>query len=134
MPSSALRYYARFAAVLLTLAGAGALLGAAGSPLLAVPTLVGGAVLYLFTAALFAYASFLQRDPVLTRRLVGGMGVFYILYGLFMAAYFRYWEFPYGGIGFVMSVADAAFGGLSTFFASILPDERGPTDNTDESP
>jgi hypothetical protein len=111
-----LRTYARAVSVALAVVGAAALSGV-------VKAAHGSGVVYLFTGTLFAYAGFWHRDARVVRNLVGGLGVLYLLYGLVMAVLFLAWGFPYEGKGFVQSLANAAFGGLSVLLAGVWSGE-----------
>jgi hypothetical protein len=111
-----LRSYARAVAVALAVVGAAALSGV-------VKAAHGSGVVYLFTGTLFAYAGFWNRDAGVVRSLVGGLGVLYLLYGLVMAVLFLAWGFPYEGKGFVQSLANTAFGGLSVLLAGAWSSE-----------
>jgi hypothetical protein len=119
------RSYARAVALALAVVGAAALSGV-------VKAMHGSGVVYLFRGTLFSYAGFWNRDAGVVRNLVGGLGVLYLLYGLVMAVLFLAWRFPYEGKGFVQSLANVAFGGLSVLLAGVwsgedkcLRDRRG---------
>lgn len=114
-----LRTYARGAAMVCVLA---ALAGLSG-----VSVLGGGApILYLGTAAAFAYVGFLRRDAALTRSVVGGFGTLYFLGGVLLAACFLALGFPFEGRGYVETLGLAIFGAASNVFARALPCEDDP--------
>jgi hypothetical protein len=114
-----LRTYARGAAVLFVLA---AFAGFSG-----VSMLGGGApLLYLFTAAIFAYAGSRSADAALRRSVVGGFGTLYLFAGVLLAAAFVALGFPFEGRGYVETLGLAAFGGASSVCARVLPCEDDP--------
>ena len=87
-----LRIYARLLAGVLALIGIAALASILGVGL-------GAGILYLNSAAIVAYVSFPQRDPAIVRIVVGGMGVLFLLSGLFLALTMSVLGFPYEGRG-----------------------------------
>ena len=118
-----LRIYARLLAVVLALIGLAALASIleGGGP--------GAGILYLSSAAIIAYVSFSQRDPDIVRIVVSGMGVLFLLSGLFLALMMSVFGFPYEGRGWEVGLGHAALGALTMSCAVLLPcaeDERPP--------
>jgi hypothetical protein len=117
-----LRIYARLLAVVLALIGLAALASILGvGP--------GAGILYLSSAAIAAYVSFSQRDPDIVRIVVGGMGVLFLLSGLFLALMMSVFGFPYEGRGWEVGLGHAALGALTMSCAVLLPcaeDEQPP--------
>ena len=117
-----LRIYARLLAVVLALIGLAALASILGvGP--------GAGILYLSSAAIVAYVSFSQRDPDIVRIVVGGMGVLFLLSGLFLALMMSVFGFPYEGRGWEVGLGHAALGALTMSCAVLLPcaeDEQPP--------
>ena len=115
-----LRIYARVvAAVLAVIAIAAALrISIAG---------LGVSVLYLGSAAIFAYAGFSRRNTTIRRNVVAAMGVFFLLSGVLVAFTLSILGFPFGGRGWEWGLLHAAFGGLTMACAVLLPcsDEDG---------
>jgi len=109
-----LRIYARvLAAVLAVIAIAAALrLSWAG-------LIVG--VLYLGSAAIFAYAGFSRRDSAIIRSIVAAMGSFFLLSGLSVALTMGILGFPFEGKGWEVGLVHAALGGLTMACAVLLP-------------
>ncbi len=89
----------------------------------------GAGILYLSSAAIVAYVGFSQRDPDIVRIVVGGMGVLFLLSGLFLALMMSVFGFPYEGRGWEVGLGHAALGALTMSCAVLLPcaeDERPP--------
>jgi hypothetical protein len=118
-----LRTYARLVAVVLVLASVADLLG-----WLALGT--GAALLYVFTAGVFAYAGGRQGDEGFTRAVVGGFGGFYLASGLLLAIVFVVLEFPFGGGAYAEAFGLAALGGLSAACARVLPCDDDPPEGS----
>ena len=117
-----LRIYTRLLAVLLGLVGIAALAGIWG---------VGpaGGILYVSLAGIVAYASSYRRDPEIVRVVVGGMGVLFLLLGLFLAFIMSLLGFPYEGRYWEVGLGHAALGALTMACAVLLPcadDEQPP--------
>ncbi len=92
-----------------------------------VPVLAGGEpLLYLGTAAIFAYVGFWKRDATLTSAVVGGLGMLYLVSGAILAVSFVALEFPFEGRGFVETLGPVFFGGISTWCSRVLPCEDDP--------
>ena len=109
-----LRIYARLLAVVLALIGLAALASILGvGP--------GAGILYLSSAAIIAYVSFSQRDPDIVRIVVSGMGVLFLLSGLFLALMMSVFGFPYEGRGWEVGLGHAALGALTMSCAVLLP-------------
>ena len=117
-----LRIYARLLAVVLALIGLAALASILGvGP--------GAGILYLSSAAIAAYVSFSQRDPDIVRIVVSGMGVLFLLSGLFLALMMSVFGFPYEGRGWEVGLGHAGLGALTMSCAVLLPcaeDEQPP--------
>ena len=72
---------------------------------------------------------FSQRDPDIVRIVVGGMGVLFLLSGLFLALMMSVFGFPYEGRGWEVGLGHAALGALTMSCAVLLPcaeDEQPP--------
>ena len=109
-----LRIYARvWAAVLALIAIAAALrMSIVG---------LGVSVLYLSSAAVFAYAGFSGRTSTIIRSVVAAMGIFFLLSGVLVAFTMSILGFPFGGRGWEGGLLHAAFGGLTMACAVLLP-------------
>jgi hypothetical protein len=109
-----LRIYARvLAAVLIVIAVAVAL---------RIPSTGRGAsVLYVGSAAIFAYAGFSRRNTTTIRSVVAVMGLFFLLSGLLVALGMSILGFPFEGRGWEWGLVHAAFGGLTMACAVLLP-------------
>jgi len=109
-----LRIYARVsAAVIAVIAVAAAVrLSRAG---------LGVGVLYLGSAAIFAYAGFSQRNSPNIRSVVAAMGAFFLVSGLLVALTMSILGFPFEGRGWEVGLVHAAFGGLTMACAVLLP-------------
>ncbi len=117
-----LRIYARLLAVMLALIGLAALASILGVGF-------GAGILYLSSAAIVAYVSFSQRDPDIVRIVVGGIGVLFLLSGLFLALMMSVFGFPYEGGGWEVGLGHAALGALTMSCAVLLScdeDEQPP--------
>jgi hypothetical protein len=88
---------------------------------------LGVSVLYLSSAAIFAYAGFSRRTFTIIRSVVAAMGVFFLLSGLLVALTMSVLGFPFEGRGWELGLVHAAFGGLTMACAVLLPcsDEDG---------
>jgi hypothetical protein len=82
---------------------------------------LGAGVLYLGSAAVFGYAGFWQGDTAIVRRIVAAIGSFFLLSGLLVALTMGVLGFPFGGRGWEVGLAQAAFGGLTMACAVLLP-------------
>jgi hypothetical protein len=117
-----LRIYTRLLAMVLALIGTAALAGILGvGP--------GVGILYLISAGIVVYASSYRRDPEIVRVVVGGMGVLFLLLGLFLAFIMSVLGFPYEGRYWEVGLGHAALGALTMACAVLLPcadDEQPP--------
>jgi hypothetical protein len=88
---------------------------------------LGVSVLYLISAAIFAYAGFSGRTSTIIRSVVAAMGVFFLLSGLLVALTMSVLGFPFEGRGWEWGLVHAALGGLTMACAVLLPcsDEAG---------
>jgi hypothetical protein len=113
-----LRIYARLsAAVLASIAVALALgLSRAG---------VGVSVLYVGSAAIFAYAGFSPRSSTIVRSVVATMGSLFLVSGLLVALAMGIVGFPFEGRVWEAALVHAAFGGLTMACAVLLPCDDG---------
>ena len=109
-----LRIYARvLAAVLVVIAVAVALrIPSAGR---------GASVLYVGSAAIFAYAGLSRSSSAIIRSVVASMGVFFLLLGVLVALLMSILGFPFEGRGWEVGLVHAAFGGLTMACAVLLP-------------
>jgi len=109
-----LRIYARvLAAVLVLIAVAVALrIPSAGRDV---------SVLYVGSAAIFAYAGLSRRNSGIIRSVVAAMGVFFLLSGVLVALLMSILGFPFEGRGWEVGLVHAAFGGLTMACAVLLP-------------
>jgi hypothetical protein len=80
-----------------------------------------GVVLYLGSAAVFAYAGFWLRNAATIRIVVAVMGSLLLLLGLLVALAMGIVGFPFEGRGWVVGLAHAALGGLTMACAALLP-------------
>jgi hypothetical protein len=109
-----LRIYTRVvAAVLGVIAVAAALRVSRGG--------LGVSVLYLGSAAVFAYAGFSRRDSAIIRSVVAAIGSFILLSGLLVALTMSILGFPFEGRFWEVGLIHAAFGGLTMACAVLLP-------------
>jgi hypothetical protein len=89
---------------------------------------LGLSVLYVGSAAVFAYAGFRRGDAALVRVVVAIMGTLLLVSGLLLAVAMGVLGFPFGGRGWEEGLAQAALGGLTMACAVLLPcDDEGPT-------
>jgi hypothetical protein len=109
-----LRFYARVVAVVLAVIAIAAAVRISRVGL-------GVSVLYLGSAAVFAYAGFSGRNPTNIRTIVAAMGVFFLLSGLLVALTMGILGFPFEGRVWVVGLVHAAFGGLTMVCAVLLP-------------
>ena len=88
---------------------------------------LGVSVLYLISAAIFAYAGFLWRSSTIIRSVVAAMGLFFLVSGLLVALTMSVLGFPFEGRGWELGLVHAAIGGLTMACAVLLPcsDEDG---------
>lgn len=84
----------------------------------------GAAIVYLFTAFIFAYAGLWNMEAEVIRSLVGGMGTLYLLYGLAMAAVYLGWGEANEVSEFLWSLANAIFGGANMLLARAWSGEN----------
>jgi hypothetical protein len=82
---------------------------------------LGTGVLYLGSAAVFAYAGFRLRNAATIRIVVAAMGSLFLLLGLLVALAMGILGFPFEGRGWVVGLANAALGGLTMACAALLP-------------
>jgi hypothetical protein len=82
---------------------------------------LGVSVLYLGSAAVFAYAGFSRRTSTIIRSVVAAMGLFFLLSGLLVAFTVSVLGFPFEGRGWELGLVHAAFGGLTMVCAVLLP-------------
>ena len=89
---------------------------------------LGVGAAYLLSASVFAYAGFSREDTAIVRSVVGAMGSLLLLLGLMVAIAMGIMGFPFGGRGWEVGLAHAAFGGLTMACAVLLPcdDESVP--------
>ena len=109
-----LRIYARIIAAVLgviAIAAASRMTGAG----------MGAGVLYLCSAAVFAYSGFALRNAATIRIVVAVMGCLFLLLGLLVALAMSILGFPFEGRGWVVGLAHAALGGLTMACAVLLP-------------
>jgi hypothetical protein len=78
-------------------------------------------VLYLGSAAVFAYAGFSRRISTIIRSVVAAMGLLFLLSGLLVAFTMSVLWFPFEGRGWELGLVHAAFGGLTMVCAVLLP-------------
>ena len=122
-----LRTYARGAEVVLTVVAMAGFLG--------LPVLEGGEpLLFLGTAAIFAYVGFWNRDDAVIRAVIGGLGVLYLISGVLLAISLVALELPFESRGYVETIGLAAFGGISVVCARALPCEDGPSRSDEVHP
>src|SRR3954469_5656478 len=82
---------------------------------------LGTGVVYLGSAAVFAYAGFWLRNAATIRIVVAVMGTLFLLLGLLVALAMSMLGFPCEGKGWVVGLAHAALGGLTMACAALLP-------------
>lgn len=80
-------------------------------------------VLYLTTGSIFVYAGFGLRNSKDTRYIVGGMGVLYLLAGVFVLALVFLFDLPLRGEDYYLvdDLLHAVFGAVSLLVAALLP-------------
>jgi hypothetical protein len=80
-------------------------------------------VLYLTTGSIFVYAGFGLRNSRDTRYIIGGMGVLYLLAGVFVLALVFLFDLPLGGEDYYLvdDLPRAVFGAVSFLVAALLP-------------
>ena len=88
---------------------------------------LGVSVLYLSSAAIFAYAGYSRRSSMIIRSVVAAMGLFLLISGLMVALSMSILRFPFEGTGWEWGLVHAALGGLTMACAVLLPcsDEAG---------
>jgi hypothetical protein len=109
-----LRIYARILAAVLGVIAIAAARRMTGAGL-------GAGVLYLCSAAVFAYAGFSLRNAATIRIVVAVMGSLFLLLGLLVALAMGILGFPFEGRGWEAGLAHAALGGLTMACAVLLP-------------
>jgi hypothetical protein len=109
-----LRIYARVSAAVLALIAIAAAVRISRVGL-------GVSVLYLGSAAVFAYAGFSGRTSTIIRTAVAAMGLFFLVSGLLVAVTMSVLRFPFEGRGWESGLLHAAFGGLTMVCAMLLP-------------
>jgi hypothetical protein len=115
-----LRIYARVLAAALVVIAVAAAVGIPNGGL-------GVSVLYMVSAAVFAYAGFSRTVTAIVRAVVAVMGAFFLVSGLLLALAMSVLGFPFGGRGWEAGLAHAAIGGLTMACAVLLPcDDEGP--------
>ena len=82
---------------------------------------LGASVLYLGSAAIFAYAGFSGRNSTIIRIVVAAMGLFFLLSGLLVAFIMGVLGFPLEGRVWEVGLVHAALGGLTMACAVLLP-------------
>jgi len=82
---------------------------------------LGAGVLYLCSAAVFAYSGFALRNAATIRIVMAVMGSLFLLSGLLVAVAMSILGFPFEGRGWVVGLAHAALGGLTMACAALLP-------------
>jgi hypothetical protein len=82
---------------------------------------LGVSVLYLSSAAIFAFAGFSRKNSTTIRSVVAAMGLFFLLLGLLVALSMSILGFPFEGRGWEWGLVHAALGGLTMACAVLLP-------------
>ncbi len=115
-----LRIYARVLAVaLVAIAVAAALLRIPNGGL-------GVSLLYVGSAAVFAYAGFRRGEAAVVRFVVAAIGSLLLASGLLLALGMGVLGFPFEGRYWVVGLAHAALGGLTMACAVLMPcDDEG---------
>jgi hypothetical protein len=115
-----LRIYARVLAAALVVIAVAAAVGIPKEGL-------GLSVLYVVSAAVFAYAGFSRMGTAIVRAVVAVMGSAFLVSGLLLALAMGVLGFPFGGKGWEVGLAHAALGGLTMACAVLLPcdDDEG---------
>ncbi len=76
--------------------------------------------LYLVTAAIFFYVSFARSRAEEIRFVIGGVGLLYLLSGVFVVAALLLFDLSFEAYELVYNLIRAAFGALSIFAARFL--------------
>ena len=115
-----LRIYARVLAAAVVVIAAAAAVGIPKEGL-------GVSVLYVGSAAVFAYARFRRGEAALVRSVVAIMGSVLLVLGLLLALAMGILGFPFEGKGWEVGLAHAALGGFTMACAVLLPcdDDEG---------
>jgi len=82
---------------------------------------LGVSVLYLSSAAIFAFTGFSRMDTAIVRTGVAAMGLFFLVSGLLVALTMSVLGFPFEGRGWEAGLVHAAIGGLTMACAVLLP-------------
>jgi hypothetical protein len=82
---------------------------------------LGESMLYLGSAAIFAFAGFSRKNSTTIRSVVAVIGLFFLLLGLLVALSMSILGFPFEGRGWEWGLVHAAFGGLTMACAVLLP-------------
>ena len=109
-----LRIYARVSAAVLTVIAIAVAVRISSAGL-------SVSVLYLGSAAIFAYAGLSRGNSAIIRSVVAAMGVFFLLSGVLVALLMSILGFPFEGRGWEVGLVHAAFGGLTMACAVLLP-------------
>jgi len=120
-----LRIYARVSAAVLAVI---AIVAAARTSIAGLGVSVLLIVLYVGSAAIFAYAGFSRRSSTIIRSVVAAMGTFFLVSGVLVALTMGILGFPFEGRVWEAGLVHAAFGGLTMACAVLLPceDESSP--------
>src|SRR5918994_3355631 len=87
---------------------------------------LGASVLYVGSAAVFAYAGFRRGEAAVVRIVVATMGSLLLVSGLLVALGMGVLGFPFEGRYWVAGLAHAALGGVTMACAVLLPcDDEG---------
>jgi hypothetical protein len=87
---------------------------------------LGASVLYVGSAAVFAYAGFRRGEAAVVRIVVATMGSLLLVSGLLVALGMGVLGFPFEGRYWVAGLAHAALGGATMACAVLLPcDDEG---------
>ena len=111
-----LRIYARLVAAALVVIAVAAAVGIPKEGL-------GAGVLYVVSAAVFAYAGFRRGEAAVVRIVVAAMGTLILVFGLLLALAMGVLGFPFEGRYWAVGLAHAALGGLTMACAVLLPCE-----------
>ncbi len=88
---------------------------------------LGLSVLYVVSAAVFAYAGIRRGEASVVRGVVAAMGTLLLVTGLLLALAMGVLGFPFEGRGWVVGLANAALGGVTKACAVLLPcEDEGP--------
>jgi hypothetical protein len=82
---------------------------------------LGVSVLYVGSAAVFAYAGFRRGEAALVRSVVAAMGSLFLGLGLLLALAMGVLGVPFEGRGWEVGLAHAALGGVTMACAVLLP-------------